>query len=87
MLGTLESLIGGAAGMAKAVNDNKAAQHQLEKMLRVTIARWKVMNYISLPTNSGQGVITKKKKLRKNIKNACGCDNKHTVGSTGKTHV
>jgi len=32
----------------------------------------------------GQGVITKKKKRRKNIKNACGCDNEHTVG---KTHV
>jgi len=35
----------------------------------------------------GQGVIIKKKKRRKNIKNACGCDNEHTVGLTGKTYA
>jgi len=32
--------------------------------------------------------MTKKKKRRKNIKNTpCGCDNKHTIRSTGETHV
>jgi len=34
MLGALGSLIGGAAGVPKAVSDNKAAQRQLEELLR-----------------------------------------------------
>jgi len=33
MLGALGSLIGEAAGVAKAVNNNKAAQRQLEELL------------------------------------------------------
>jgi len=34
MLVALGSLIGGAAGVAKAVNDGKVAQRQLQEMLR-----------------------------------------------------
>ena len=34
MLGALGSLIGGAAGVAKAVNDGKAARRQLEELQR-----------------------------------------------------
>jgi len=34
LLGILGSLAGGAAGVAKVVNDNKAAQHQLEELER-----------------------------------------------------
>ena len=34
MLGALGSLIGGAASVAKAVNDNKAARRQLEELQR-----------------------------------------------------
>jgi len=55
------------------------------RIVPCSIQIWK--GIISLPVR-GQGVITKKKKKRrKNIKNACGCDNEHTVGSTGKTHA
>ncbi|KYQ57309.1 hypothetical protein ALC60_03729, partial [Trachymyrmex zeteki] len=34
LLGVLGSLVGGAAGVAKAVNDSKAAQHQLQELQR-----------------------------------------------------
>ena len=34
MLGALESLIGGTASMTKAINDSKAARHQLEELQR-----------------------------------------------------
>jgi len=97
ILGALGSLIGGATGVAKAVNDNKAAQRQLEKLLRHNramkgqglLASYKYGQELYLgPYKRGQGVITKKtKKRRKNIKNACGCDNKYTITSTGKTHA
>jgi len=38
MLGSLGSLIDGAASVAKAINDSKAAQRQFEK-LQIMIAR------------------------------------------------
>jgi len=97
MLGALESLISGAADVAKAVSDSKATRRQLEELQRHNrameghgfyLAPYKHGNGLYLgPYKHGQGVITKKKKRRKNIKNACGCDNEHTIGSTGKTHA
>jgi len=32
LLGVVDSLVGGAAGIAKAINDNKSAQRQLEEL-------------------------------------------------------
>jgi len=98
MLGALGSLIGGAAGVAKAVSDSKTTRRQLEELQRhnrameghgLYLAPYKYGKGLYLgPYKRGQGVITKKKKKRrKNIKNACGCDNKHTIGSSGKTHA
>ncbi|EFN85046.1 hypothetical protein EAI_12585 [Harpegnathos saltator] len=40
LLGVLDSLVGEAAGFAKAVNDGKVVQRQLEE--NVIIALWKV---------------------------------------------
>jgi len=98
MLGALGSLIGGAAGVAKAVSDSKTTRRQLEELQRhnrameghgLYLAPYKYGKGLYLgPYKRGQGVITKKKKKRrKNIKNACGCDNEHTIGSSGKTHA
>jgi len=97
MLGALESLIGGAAGVAKAVSDSKATRRQLEELQRhnrameghgLYLAPYKYGKGLHLdPYKRGQDVITKKKKHRKNIKNVCRCDNEHTVRSTGKTHA
>ncbi|KYN16907.1 hypothetical protein ALC57_10817 [Trachymyrmex cornetzi] len=55
LLGVLGSLVGGAAGVAKAVNDSKAAQRQLEELQRHT----RVMegSGVSLASNKrGRGV-------------------------------
>jgi len=49
MLGALGSLIGGAASVAKAVSDSKAAASL--RSCSVTIARWKVTDCILLHTN------------------------------------
>ena len=72
MLGALGSLIGGAAGVAKAVNDNKAVQRQLEELKRhnrameghgLYLAPYKHGQGLHLsPYKRGQGVITKRKK-------------------------
>jgi len=72
ILGALGSLIGGAAGVAKAVNDNKAAQRQLEELLRhnramegrgLHLAPYQYGQGLHLgPYKRGRGVITKKKK-------------------------
>jgi len=43
-------------------------------------------DYISVRTNMDANN-KEKKRRRKNIKNACGCDNEHTVGSIDKTHA
>jgi len=97
MLGALGSLIGGASGVEKAVSDSKATRHQLEELQRHDRAMEGHGLYLALYKHGkglylglykhGQDVITKKKKRRKNIKNACGYDNEHTVGSTSKTHA
>jgi hypothetical protein len=99
MLGTLGSLIGGAAGVAKAVNDNKVAQRQLEELRRhnrameqgrgLYLAPYKHGQGLYLsPYKRGQGVSAKKKKKRrKSVKNAFGCNNERAIGTTGETYA
>jgi len=60
-LGILGSLAGGAAGVAKVVNDNKVAQRQLEELKRHNRAMEGHGLYLT-PYKNGQGVSTKKKK-------------------------
>jgi len=71
MLGALGSLIGGAAGVAKAVSDSKTARRQLEELQRhnhameghgLYLAPYKYGKGYLGPYKRGQGVITKKKK-------------------------
>jgi len=57
ILGTLGSLIDGAAGVAKAVSDSKAARRQREELQR-HIARWKVTDCILLRTNMERDYIS-----------------------------
>jgi len=86
LLGVLGSLAGGAAGIAKVVNDNKAAQRQLEELKRHN----RVMEghgFYSAPYKSGQGVSMKKKKRPRNIKNAEECFHKHIITTTGKPYA
>ena len=78
LLGVVGSLAGGAAGIAKAVNDSKAAQRQLEEMQRHNRAMEGRGLYLA-PYKRGHGfsTMTKKKKRqeKRNAKNACGCNN------------
>ena len=99
MLGALGSLIGGAAGVAKAMNDGKAARRQLEELQRhnrameghgVYLAPYKRGQGVYLaPYKRGQGVTIKKKKKKRQrgVKNACGHDNERTIGSLGKAYA
>lgn len=61
MLGVLGSLIGGAAGVAKTVNDTRAAQRQLQEMQRHNRAMEGHGLYLA-PYSHEQGIILKKKK-------------------------
>jgi len=54
ILGALGSLIGGAASVAKAINDSKAARCQLEELQRWNSAA----DYISLRTNTDADCIS-----------------------------
>src|SRR5580765_3844916 len=76
LLGIVGSLAGGAAGIAKAVNDSKAAQRQLEEMQRHNRDMEGRGLYLA-PYKRGQGFSTtaRKKTPKKNVKNACGCYN------------
>ncbi|KYN42485.1 hypothetical protein ALC56_03031, partial [Trachymyrmex septentrionalis] len=76
MLGALGSLIGGAASVAKAVNDNKAARRQLEELQRydrameqgrgLYLTPYKYGRGLYLgPYKHGQGAAAKKKKTPK----------------------
>ena len=76
MLGALGSLIGGAASVAKAVNDSKTARRQLEELQRhdrameqgrgLYLAPYKYGRGLYLgPYKHGQGVAAKKKKTSK----------------------
>jgi len=64
LLGVLGSLVGGAAGVAKAVNDNKAAQCQLEELKRHNRVIEGYGFYLA-PYKSGQGILKKRKKTSK----------------------
>jgi len=75
MLGALGSLIGGAAGVAKAVSDSKTARRQFEELQRhnrameghgLYLAPYKYGKGLYLGSyKRRQGVITKKKKTLK----------------------
>jgi len=65
LLGAVGSLAGGAAGIAKAVNDSKAAQRQLDEMQRHNRAMEGRGLYLP-PYKRGQGFSTKSKR-KKNI--------------------
>jgi len=86
-LGILGSLASGAAGIAKVMNDNKAAQRQLEELK----CHNRVMEGHELylaPYKSGQGFKKKEtaKRLR-NFKNAKGFYHKRTITTTGKPYA
>jgi len=98
MLGALGSLIGEAAGVAKAISDSEAARRQLEELQRhnramegrgLYLAPYKYGKGLYLgPYKRGQGIISKKKKKRrKNVKNSRRYNNEYTIVSTGKTHA
>jgi len=66
LLGIFGLLAAGVAGIAKVVNDNKAAQRQLEELKRHRAMEGHGL-YIA-PYKSGQGVSTKKKKVQETLK-------------------
>ncbi|EZA56788.1 hypothetical protein X777_03209, partial [Ooceraea biroi] len=82
MLGALGSLAAGAAGVAKAVNDSKAVQRQLQELHRhhramegrgLYFASYKNGQGLYLaPYKRGQSAVTKKKKRQKGDKDAYG---------------
>ncbi|KYN09519.1 hypothetical protein ALC57_18366 [Trachymyrmex cornetzi] len=59
LLGVLGSLVGGAAGVAKAVNDSKAVQRQLEELQRHNRVMEGRDVYLA-PYKRGQGIARKK---------------------------
>jgi len=67
------------------VNDNKAAQPQLEELKRHNCVMEGHGLYLA-PYRSGQGVSTKKKRPR-NIKNAKRCYHKSTITAIGKSYA
>ncbi|KYN40000.1 hypothetical protein ALC56_05608 [Trachymyrmex septentrionalis] len=66
MLGALGSLIGGAASVAKAVNDNKAARRQLEELQRHDRAMEQGRGLYLAPYN--RQLQRKKKNVKETIK-------------------
>ncbi|KYQ47214.1 hypothetical protein ALC60_13771, partial [Trachymyrmex zeteki] len=67
LLGVLGSLVGGAAGVAKVVNDSKAAQHQLQELQRHN----RVMEGHGVclaPYKRGRGIARKKKNVDETLK-------------------
>ena len=84
VLGALGSLIGGAAGVAKAVNDKKAAQRQLQEILRHNRAMEGRGLYLA-PYKKGRGA--RKKKRQKDVKNAARCNYQCAIATTGKTYA
>jgi len=61
LLGVLGSIVGGAAGIAKAVNDNKASQRELEELKRHNRVMEGRGVYLA-PYKRGRGISTRKKK-------------------------
>ena len=87
LLGVIGSLVGGAAGVAKAVNDNKVAQRQLEELKRHNRAMEGRGIYLA-PYKRGQGVsMRKKKKRQKDVKNPKGCNYRRTTTATRKAYA
>jgi len=76
LLGDVGSLAGGAAGVAKAVNDNRRCNVSWKKC-GVTIALWKVADFTSLHTSVDRDSqrSLREKKRREKIKSAYGYDN------------
>lgn len=64
LLGVLGSIVGGAAGIAKAVNDNKASQRELEELKRHNRVMEGRGVYLA-PYKRGRGISTRKKKTSK----------------------
>ncbi|KYN05740.1 hypothetical protein ALC62_03326 [Cyphomyrmex costatus] len=92
LLGVVGSLVGGAAGVAKAINDSKAAQRQLEELKRHNRVMEGHGVYLA-PYKRGRGISRKKikkigKKKRQTIaKNAKGCNYQRTTTTTGETYA
>ncbi|KYQ50678.1 hypothetical protein ALC60_10221 [Trachymyrmex zeteki] len=84
LLDVLGSLVGGAAGVAKAVNDNKAAQHQLQELQRHN----RVMEGrgVYLPTTADE-VSRVEKKRRRDVKTAKGCNYQRATAATCKSYA
>ncbi|KYN00529.1 hypothetical protein ALC62_08702, partial [Cyphomyrmex costatus] len=67
LLGVFGSLVGGAAGVAKAVNDSRAAEHQLEEMQRHNRVMEGHGVYLA-PYKRGRGVVKRKKNVDETLK-------------------
>ncbi|XP_011687487.1 PREDICTED: uncharacterized protein LOC105449806 [Wasmannia auropunctata] len=66
ILGVLGSMIGGAAGVAKAVNDNKVMQRQLKELKRHNrVIGGHGLYLLPRGYKRGQGISTRKKKVKK----------------------
>ncbi|KAL6268325.1 hypothetical protein P5V15_001452 [Pogonomyrmex californicus] len=97
ILGALGSLIGGAASVAKAVNDRKVAQRQLEELQRrametrgqgLYLAPYKYGRGLYLaPYKRGRGVTAKKKKRQRDDKNTYECNHQRTIGPAGEAYA
>ena len=64
LLEVLGSIVGGAAGIAKAVNDNKASQRELEELIRHNRVMEGRGVYLA-PYKRGRGISKRKKKTSK----------------------
>ncbi|KAL6258408.1 hypothetical protein P5V15_010366 [Pogonomyrmex californicus] len=101
ILGALGSLIGGAASVAKAINDRKVAQRPLEELQRraketrgqgLYLAPYKYGRGLYLaPYKGGRGVTAKKrkkeKKRQRDDKNTYGCNHQCTIGPAGEAYA
>ncbi|KYQ47056.1 hypothetical protein ALC60_13931 [Trachymyrmex zeteki] len=67
LLGVLGSLVGGAARVAKVVNDSKAAQHQLKELQRHNRVMEGRGVYLS-PYKRGRGIARRKKNVDETLK-------------------
>jgi len=69
-------------GVAKTVNDNKAAQHQLEELKRHNRV---IDGYFVIQKRTRS--LNKKKKRERNIKNAKRCYHQRTITTIDKSYV
>ncbi|KYN15990.1 hypothetical protein ALC57_11769 [Trachymyrmex cornetzi] len=89
MLGALGSLTGGAASVAKAVNNSKAVRRQRENLQRHDRAMEQGRGLYLGPHKygRGQGVTVKKKKRQRDDKNALGCNYQRAIGRARETYA